>query len=95
MSNQDSIRNFIINEFLPGVQPEQLAIDYDLIGSGTIDSLSLLRVLAWLESQFGIPIDDVEIAEHNFMSVAAICQFVERETRDGIATPELADKEKQ
>lgn len=95
MRNLDLIRNFILNEFLPGVQPEQLAIDYDLIASGTIDSLSLLRILAWLEDRFGIPIDDVEIAEHNFISVAAICQFVDRETCRGIMAPELADKDKK
>jgi acyl carrier protein len=95
MCNLDLIRNFIIKEFLPGVQPQQLPTDYDLLASGTIDSLSLLRILAWLEGQFGIPIDDVEIQEQDFVSLAAISQFVDRQTRPSIASLEPADKEEK
>lgn len=95
MANQDLIREFIVNVFMPGVQPEQLPPDYDLIASGTIDSLSLLRILTWLEDQFGIPIDDVEITQDNFTSVAAICQFVDHETPNSIARSELVDLEER
>jgi acyl carrier protein len=95
MRNQDLIREFIVDVFLPGVQPEQLRPDYDLIASGTIDSLSLLRILTWLEGQFGIPIDDVEFAEHDFTSVASICEFVDRETGRSAAASKPADKEEK
>ena len=84
MRNQELVREFIVNEYMPGVRAEQLRLDYDLIASGTIDSLSLLKILAWLQDQFGIPIDDVEITQDNFTSVEAICHFVE-----------LADKEEK
>jgi acyl carrier protein len=70
------IKEFIVREFMPDVQAEQLDDDYDLIASGVIDSLSLLRVIAWLENQFFLPIDDMEIAEKNFSSVTAINEFI-------------------
>jgi acyl carrier protein len=72
------IKRYIVAEFLPDVQVEQLADDYDLIGSGVIDSLGLLKVINWLENYFGILVDEVEIAEHDFVSVDAIHDFVDR-----------------
>jgi acyl carrier protein len=79
MSHEATIKQFIITEFLPDVRPDELRPDYDLIASGVIDSLSLLRVITWLGSHFGIPIDDIEIAEEYFASVAAIDDFVSRQ----------------
>lgn len=74
----DDIREYLLAEFLPGVTADQLADDYDLVANGVIDSLGLLRVVAWLESRFDIPMDEVDIAEQDFVSVTAICAFVER-----------------
>lgn len=80
MDHVHEIKEFIVTEFIPDIQVEQLDDNYDLIASGVIDSISLLRVISWLGSQFDIPIDEVEIAEKNFVSVAAICEFVDQAT---------------
>jgi acyl carrier protein len=78
MGIAQEIKRHIVAEFLPDVQVEQLADDYDLISSGVIDSLGLLKVINWLENHFGILVDEVEIAEHDFVSVTAIGKFVDR-----------------
>lgn len=77
-SYADQIKGFIFAEFLPGVTSDQLTDDYDLVANGVIDSLGLLRVVSWLENRFDIPMDEVDISEQDFVSVAAICAFVER-----------------
>lgn len=77
-SYADQIKGFIFAEFLPGVTSDQLADDYDLVANGVIDSLGLLRVVSWLEDRFDIPMDEVDISEQDFVSVTAICAFVER-----------------
>ena len=77
MDHERTIKQYIVTEFVPDIQEDQLDADYDLIASGVIDSLSLLRVINWLGTHFEIPIDEIEIAEKNFVSVAAICEFVE------------------
>jgi acyl carrier protein len=79
------IKRYLVAEFLPDVRVEQLADDYDLIGSGVIDSLGLLRVINWLENHFGILVDEVEIAEHDFVSVDAIHAFVVRAGRVSVS----------
>jgi acyl carrier protein len=78
MDHALAIKEFIIAEFIPDIQVTQLDDDYDLIAGGVIDSINLLRVITWLENRFDIPLDEVEIAEKNFASVTAICEFVDR-----------------
>jgi len=45
-------------------------------------------VVTWLEGHFNIPMDDVDISERDFVSVAAICRFVER--AEGVSVLETA-----
>jgi len=52
------------------------SVDTDLIGTGLLDSLSLVELLAQLEESFSVSIsaDDLEL-EH-FRSIASIAGFV-------------------
>jgi acyl carrier protein len=58
--------------------PELLPLDNDtlLLESGILDSLSLLRMLVFLEEQFHISMDDFELLPENFNSVNAICAYI-------------------
>ncbi|MEV4318163.1 phosphopantetheine-binding protein [Actinocrispum sp. NPDC049592] len=82
MDHIDTIRRFVVEEFLPDVSPESLAADYDLLAGGVIDSLGLLKVIAWLENRFGLAVDDIELEPDAFRSIAAISDFIVR-----VATP--------
>ncbi|MBV8540885.1 MAG: acyl carrier protein [Pseudonocardiales bacterium] len=73
----DTIKKFIIEEFLPDVPPEQLETDYDLLAGGVIDSLGVLRVIVWLEDTFNIALDDTEITPESFHSVEAIHAIIQ------------------
>ena len=78
MSYSEQIKQYVLDEFLPGVGPEELESDYDLRANGVIDSLGLLRVVTWLEATFSIPMEEVEIVEANFASIDSITRFVEQ-----------------
>lgn len=80
MQHSNAIIQFVVEEFLPDIRPAELAADLDLLDSGVIDSLGLLKVIAWLEDRFGIAADDLELAPENFRSVTAIDDFVARAT---------------
>jgi acyl carrier protein len=56
------------------------SVDADLVGTGLLDSLALVELLAQLEETFGvsISIDDLEL--ENFRSIASIAGFVARRT---------------
>lgn len=81
MSHIQTITKFLVDEFLPDVPTESLDSDYDLLSGGVIDSLGLLKVIAWLEDQFDVVVDDIEIEPDNFRTVAAMNAFVQNARR--------------
>jgi acyl carrier protein len=78
VSNSDTIKSYIVREFVPDITADDLADDYDLIANGIVDSLGLLRLISWLEDTYAIPVDDIEINEQDFVTVTAICGFIDR-----------------
>ena len=75
--NKKIIKDFIKSEFLKGHSLEDLDDDNSLIESGIIDSLRILSLIAFLESTFGLQVDDMDLIPENFETVYAICNYVE------------------
>ncbi|MGN9796120.1 phosphopantetheine-binding protein [Streptomyces sp. OZ13] len=71
-----AIKEFIVEEFLPDMPARDLADHDDLLEGGVIDSLGLLKVIAWLEDRYDINTDEVDLDPESFKSVAAIEAFV-------------------
>lgn len=63
---------------MPDVPVEELESDYDLLEGGVVDSLGLLKVVAWLETEFDIGVDDAELGPESFRTVDAIKAFVDQ-----------------
>jgi acyl carrier protein len=70
-----AVRKFINSELLyredQGIDPA-----LNLIESGVIDSMTLLRLTVFLEEHYGIEIPDEDILPDNFRSLGAIEAFV-------------------
>jgi acyl carrier protein len=73
-----TIRDFILNKYLPGESPENLRDDTPLRTSGILDSLATLSLISFLEEQFKIEVEAHETDVDNFDSVQDIVAFVER-----------------
>ena len=73
---RDKVRSFILEEILPGEQPENLKDDMPLRTSGLIDSMGTIRMTAYLESTFDISIAAYETGVENFETVDSICSFI-------------------
>ncbi len=76
MSNIDTIKKFLVDEFLPDVSPSEIDVQHDLLADGVIDSLGVLKLIAWLEDRFTLTVSDTELDPDNFRSVAAIDAFI-------------------
>ena len=74
---KEQIRTFILGEFLPGEKAENLTDTTELISSGIVDSLATLRLVSYLEEQFGISVAAHEMVPENLNSVLQIEQFVQ------------------
>lgn len=76
MEHKRIISSYIVREFLPDIRADELAGDYDLLASGVIDSLALLRVVGWISTEFELAIDDLDLSPDNFRTVDDISAFV-------------------
>lgn len=72
MISKEEIRDYILKEFMPGENAGQIEMDLDLIGTGIIDSLGVLKLVAFLERKNGITIEAEELGIDNFKSVDTI-----------------------
>ena len=76
MNFEKHLRNYILEECLPGEDPDMLADDDDLIKTGVLDSLAVMKLVAHLEKTFQIKVLTEEINQENFGSIQQLAQFV-------------------
>jgi acyl carrier protein len=72
----EQIRAFLVDEAHWDAPPAELTDELPLIENHVIDSLLLLRLVAWLESKYGIAIGDADIVPSNFGSIGRISRLV-------------------
>lgn len=48
------IKGFILDEFLPGENPDQLTEDLPLISGGILDSIATLKLVMHFEERYGV-----------------------------------------
>jgi acyl carrier protein len=77
----DEVRSYVIAEFLDGEDTADLTSEFDLIDSGIVDSLALVRIISHLSNTYSIPVDDIPLKPENFRSIGAIVDFVESQAR--------------
>lgn len=78
---RDQIRAYILSEVLPGARPEELRDDMSLRSSGVLDSMATLRLISFVEQEFGIEVEAHEAGIENFEFIDTIAEFVETKQR--------------
>ena len=72
----ERVRDFLIDEANWDGDRAELTDELPLIENHVIDSMLLLRLVAWLESEYGIAIGDADVVPSNFGSIERISKFV-------------------
>lgn len=70
------VQHFILKEFLPGEDPDELKPSTPLITGGILDSISTLKLVVFLEEHFGINIEAYEAGVDHLDSIAQIARLV-------------------
>jgi acyl carrier protein len=73
----DTVKQFILAEFLPGEEPEEFANDAPLMTSGIIDPSATMKLITFLEQEFDITVEPHEADAANLNTVDAITDFVD------------------
>jgi acyl carrier protein len=75
------VRGFILSDVLPGESPANLRNDTPLRGNGVLDSVSTLRLIQFVESQFEIEVSVDDANSSNFSTIDSIAAYVMRKKR--------------
>ena len=73
---QTEIRQFVVENFLFGQSDKQVSDSQSFLESGIIDSTGVLEVVMFLESNFGLKVEDRELLPENIDSVDNQVAFV-------------------
>ena len=76
-STKQKIREFIVENFLFG-SDDGLENETSFLEGGIIDSTGILELVAYLEEQFGISVQDEELIPENLDSINNVVNFLQR-----------------
>jgi acyl carrier protein len=77
----DQLRKFIRDSFLV----DEFTDDESFLASGLLDSLGIVQLVSFVESQYSLKVPDTDLVPENFDSVAKLAAYVERRSRDRAA----------
>jgi acyl carrier protein len=82
-----AINDYISQELVQDATLLPLSNATPLLETGVIDSLSLLRLVLFVEERFGIVVDDVDLVPEHFDSVDAICAYIRSQAEGKAGQP--------
>jgi acyl carrier protein len=71
-----AIKDYILTEFLPGENPEELTDSTPLITGGILDSLATIKLVVFLEERFKVQIQAHETMVDYLNTISDIAQLV-------------------
>ena len=74
---RNKLLDFIVENFL--VEKDEIDLDKSLVDEGIIDSTGLVEIIAFIEEEFSIKVEDEQMTRDNFGSVVKIIDFIEKE----------------
>ena len=73
---KETVRQFILANFLQGEDPSNLTDETELKESGILDSLSTLKLVSFLEETFKVEFEANDLDAGNLASLASIEKLV-------------------
>ncbi|HZD11477.1 MAG TPA: phosphopantetheine-binding protein [Candidatus Binatia bacterium] len=76
MSTQSILTSYIEEELVHGHR--DLTANEDLLSTGVLNSLSILKLVGFIEDRFEIRIPDEDIVFENFQSIERLSDYLEQ-----------------
>ncbi len=74
-SIETRIREYV-REAFPSPEHAVLETEDSLFDAGILDSIGVMTVVAWLETEFSIVVDDDEVLPENFDGIGPLSRYV-------------------
>lgn len=70
------VNEYISRELVQDTSLLPLRNETPLLETGVLDSISLLRLVVFIQERFGILVDDADLVLENFNTVDTICAYL-------------------
>jgi acyl carrier protein len=74
---RETVKQFILREFLPGEDPKNLTDDLPLVSGGILDSIATLKLVLFAEERFGITFEAHEVDREHLDTIHQIVNLIE------------------
>jgi acyl carrier protein len=71
-----AVKEFILREFLPGEDPNELTETTPLISGGILDSIATIKLVLFLEERYGIKVEAHETDPEYLDTIASITRLI-------------------
>lgn len=78
MELKQQLRDFIVTDLLSGTFSGILADDQDLLISGLVDSLGVVRMVGFIEQSMDVTIPPEDVTLENFQTVEKIITYLQQ-----------------
>ena len=72
----EKVKSFIMEEFLPGEDPDELTETTPLISGGILDSIATLKLVMFLEEQYSVSFAPHEVDKENLDDLVSIARLI-------------------
>jgi acyl carrier protein len=73
---EKTVKEFILNEFLPGEDPAELTDATPLITGGVLDSIATLKLVLFIEEKYAITLEAHEVDPEHLDTIALIARLI-------------------
>ena len=77
MDTRADIRDFILDNFMMGRDPQELTDSGSLLELGIIDSTGVLELVGFMEEKFDLRVEDEDLVPENLDSVNNLVEYIE------------------
>lgn len=77
---EETIISFIKTHLLDDGFDDELLADDDLLNGGLIDSLGVVRLIAFIEETYSVKVPPQDMVIENFVSVQAVVEYLNSKT---------------
>jgi acyl carrier protein len=77
---KNAIKQFILNEFLPGEDPAELTDATPLITGGVLDSIATLKLVLFVEEKYAITLAAHEVDPEHLDNIGQIARLIQSKT---------------
>ncbi|KZY31633.1 MULTISPECIES: acyl carrier protein [unclassified Oleiphilus] len=80
MSNEATLRTFILENYMFTDNQDELKNDDSFLDKGILDSMGILEVIALLEDDFNITVEDEEMVPENLDSINNLLAYISKKS---------------